>query len=573
MRSRIFMFNLKLERLNPMKQLKNILQFFLIIFFGTPIFADFLWAMEDDEKTFSHTQRPSEKPSDGQTHKSASSPKSSDKEIDKLTKEHCQQLKGICSQFVTEQMGPIPLDPRAGWIKPGDLDDLNILCYLEQKKWKNDNSLATQIQKALERFYQLTENLFFMSGTKLVKSMRDRLSKDLWKIDDPLKAISLISGFHETKHPTTEEISPYEPIMQRMMHNFVSYYSETKNLNLGHLYGTIPVGDNKILAYVRGYFPIPIFCERTREDYEIYRLPYPSFCKGKQGVCLADGKGKIITDTGLVLKHEDIYGSSLMKNAFIYCGSENETPFTMSPFELMSVNNFTKEDSSEALLKTLLGKDFPLPGTTAFIPLPEKEQDKNIVELIFLEELQEEGNKGSHDALRMITYIEKETDQKLDELIKTLTHEQLRIIEEQGNISKAVSEDHIVGRTKQKNKPTNKDKSTKKFLSSDKKDKSSNQQIPTKSLDKGKLSHEKLQDIKSKGRVKYRKVVGIINRIMKHPVSHALTEESNRGSHKTIHSDKGVVTSVRPHGKKDLTIPSGGVKRFTERLLKILDLK
>jgi len=360
--------------------------------------------------------------------------------------------------------------------------------------------------------------------------------------------------------------------MQRMMDNFVRYYSETRNLNFDPLYGSIPVGKDKILAYIRGYFPLPIFSERTSEDYEIFRMPYPSFCKGKQGVCLVNGKGNIMVDSGLVLKHEDVYGFSLMENAFIYCGIDSKNPFTMSSFELMAVPNFTKENSSETFLKTFLGKEFPRPGTTAFIPLPQKEQDKDIVELIFLEDLQEEANKGSPDALRMIAYIEAETDQKLDQLIKTLTQEQLEIIEEQEKISQAVSEDQVVGHPKQKDKTTHKDKSTKKSLSSDKKDKSFNQQIPTKSSDKGKPPQDKLQDIKKKGRLKYRKVVGIINRIMKHPLSHTLTEGSTGGSHKTLHSDKGVVTSVRPHGKKDLTIPGGGVKKFTDRLLKILDL-
>jgi hypothetical protein len=98
------------------------------------------------------------------------------------------------------------------------------------------------------------------------------------------------------------------------------------------------------------------------------------------------------------------------------------------------------------------------------------------------------------------------------------------------------------------------------------------QQETPQNLDKGEL-RQNLKSLINTKRVKYKKVLEVINRAMKHAVAHNLIEGTTGGSHKTLHSDKGAVTSVRPHGKKSMTIPAQKVKRFTEKLLGILDLK
>lgn len=536
-----------------------------VFFLEILIMGAFSWAMEDtvdsSPSSLSTPQKLSNNNLEEQTNKKATK---FQHQNDKLAREDLVKLKNVCSLFSTVSIpgenGDAPLKTRSGWTNPETLDDLKPLCYLDNKHWKNSKDLNEQIQKAATCFYQLTENLILtgvMQGTKT-------LGKNITSNDDVL---GFFSGFQKSFPTTVKELTPFIPTIQKIMRNLVRYHNETTTTKLLPHYGSLAIGEGKVLGYIQDYYPITL---DNSDDYQIFRMPYERFSESKQSVCLSK-KGEIIPDTGIVLDHKGFSGFSLMKNAFMYYGAESPFPFTMSPLELFNFSLIQKGNSEENLLISLLGQDYPAPGKTAFIPLPQTIQEKDMVELIFLEDLQEKAKTGDDVVIKMIAYIEEEEGKPLQQIIQELTEEQLKIFEEQELVSKNVANDNIQGKQKKKNKSGHKKKREKKYSESNKQESLPNQQPVRENSEKARFRKELLSEFTNK-RVKYRTILDVVNRVMKHAADDNLKEGNKGGSHKTLHSEKGAVTSVKPHGKKSMTIPGKKVKRFTERLLGILDL-
>ena len=288
----------------------------------------------------------------------------------------------------------------------------------------------------------------------------------------------------------------------------------------------IPLLEKRIfLGYIPGYLPFSCIAGGGQQTVRLpFRMYEDSTNQSTAFIC----NNEIESDTGIIIidrtpMQKEAYNLSSLEHfrtTYVYQGKDALYPFTLSPYEFIDIEdqNFQKKpDKDLEVIKAFFKDQIPKTGEINFIHLPVTTMDKDIFELLFLEELiknvsQNKDIDVSNIFHRMINYIELETGNKIDEIVKglheQLTQDQLKIIEEQENLSKNVIENKIKGKNKKKN-------SAKKTKDKKNKKQPNNKTSATKDFKEFQktLEQKKLSDkLKNAGKIKYRKMLNVVNK-------------------------------------------------------------
>lgn len=284
-------------------------------------------------------------------------------------------------------------------------------------------------------------------------------------------------------------------------------------------------------------------------------------------------KGTLIEDSGIILSPFDGF-----LKFYTQYGKAANHPFTS---DRMTANFPYEHDCTVMdVLKAQFGIE-ELKNKTHFITLPTTQEEHDILELLFLEDLIEsieENNKieGS-SAQKFLEWIELEAIEDQSSPIATRIEE----LKEQilnphevpslDNISNEINLGNNTNNTqKQKNKKTqNKQNKNQKTKMQKKNQSSSNKSLENETK---KRAAELLLTVKKEGRVKFKEILGILNKIrstsLDNEVFNKFATIGRKGSHINFHLEDGEgLTLVRKHGKNDLTYPAKQVNYFSKRLI------
>jgi len=475
--------------------------------------------------------------------------------------------------------------PLAEWVKPQNFENLHILCYLEQEFYLTV-ILNQKIRLAALTLFQIVDDLMirgmYLRKNQFLEEGNQRIIKLLQDKKLPLD-FDPVRGLWSDTQLDFAKFQPLIPILQKLTRNLFKYYNfmiESQK-QYGKKCDSIEISSEKkcFLGYINNFLPVAY---EKEEPYGMIYLPYKPFNNLNQNMVLTF-ENNLITDSGFLIKNsrldpfQDLSGVEI----YLYLGKHYDHSFSYAPyhsFKLQGTQNLNENKMNKKLeqLQTFFEKDIPGFNRLNFIPFPSDPLDKDIFELLFLEELKSKMDQDNI-AYRMIEYIEFETDAKVDEIIvklqQSIIQHQLEIIHEQEEISQHVANGTIIGKLKAINF-----KQTQKWLLKNNKviNKSHITDQVSKDISADVLKFEKhkhiLEELKVKKRIKYRKMLNIINKVMKHAVEQKLLPMT-KGSHNTLHTSLGAATLVKKHGKKDTTLASGTSIRFYEKLTAIMNLK
>lgn len=386
-----------------------------------------------------------------------------------------------------------------------------------------------------------------------------------------------------------KEIKPFFKTVQKICNTIFYILSYYNFINPEKNYGIIKRGKHANLAYIKnseGF--IPFACWRDVASLTHHQLPYAMTDSSQQRSVLYDSS-EIIASSGLLLLPLSSSGTSLL---LAYVG-ENYTlrhpdnqfviSSTMKKIELnkaipggqgqiadLFLSAFTQKELDEFREKNVAPQERISP---LFLPLAPCQEDEDLVELLFLENLMEAQKDEKHpDHMQAIEYI-KALEEQAQTSIETILEERNQAIltpyeqairAEQELISKQVAEHKIHGlKKKKKNKKKRKSKPNRQVQACNSSTSSSNIEERAK---------KQAEAYKQRGRIKYIKTLSILNQIMHdHPASAFLTANIS-GSHVIYHGKEEETTPslVVHHGSEDKTIPASRFNRFTKGLFKLI---
>ena len=441
-----------------------------------------------------------------------------------LTSQDIQLLKYEWIKFVAgiPAIEKMNLKTRAGWVKVVDLNDLDVLCSLNNENFNRDLGIEKPVRKAQIRFYQLIENIHLKSDYLTIFGNIKELRDSLQKLDsnNSLSFFQSMNGIQQSSNIDFKEFYPIIPVLQKIMRNLVWYHQTITKAALNLDNGHFAIGTSEFnLGYIPNYLP---FIFESDEIFSVKRLPYKLYTEADQSMVLMM-EGRIEQNTGIVIMNS--VKSALVKayfdktpqdysknfiNTFIYMGTNAPYPFTIAPWEIhdyQGLEHMIGKNVDTQKVRAILQDQFPAQDDINFIALPMTVLEKDIMELLFLEELYKTAQNGkSVDikavAQQMIAYIEQETSQGINEIIAELTQSvmqaQIDIMEEQAKISAQVAQNQIVGKKKSNNINKTKQCSKKDYVT-----KPNQKSEKFDNLDNGKLDKKKvLKDLKLQGKSK-----------------------------------------------------------------------
>ena len=481
------------------------------------------------------------------------------------------------------------------WSTAEDFDHLNILCLFNEKYKipKNEsqhnlfinaivflNHFLVQLSyrgdyiNALEKAYLITHPNF--KGNILDSTLDISDAQSIINLTDNILSRDFIPEAYtvlsERDISYNVRYEPIIPIIQKITKQFAHYHKKYHTLldELDPKFGKILITEgqnNFIFAWVDNWLPITISIEKY---FEGIAGPYKPFTNGGE-LFIIFKDGNIETDSGFLIENK-VKKNDLSSFIIIhkYFGLHDKHSFTRSPCQF-SQHHYIDEDNIQShnlpYIPNFLKDEIPEIDQSSFIRLPSTEMDKNIVELMFLEYLEEEFTNNNNPSIQqLIEFIQIENKQALQETITIL---QETIIAQQQEISKAVIQNKIVGRFSQEKKAqSHNTKSKQKINKKVNKTKAQNEVIFSTNDTKRKTKSEIIKELKDQRRTSYEKVLKILNTIIKERKNEISISQSVKGSHIVFHSQKGSATLVNSHGKcKNNDMRTKSVLRFFEAFL------
>lgn len=312
------------------------------------------------------------------------------------------------------------------------------------------------------------------------------------------------------------------------------------------------------------YVPIPLISKRPCSSeavlYGSPSVPQKQF---------TFRKGTLIEDSGYILSPFDDF----LKLTIQY-GKTASNPFTSSAATLRIAYDF--DIPLMNALKAQFGEG--LSNQTHFITFPTTQEDQDVLELLFLEDLMEESKKEiNNSSLTFLKFILDEVkeenttiEDRIEELKEKILNSPEKLLIENATIN---NKQNIQQKQKKKTKGTPNKNQPKKHNNNAQKQKST-QSSSTKPLEneKNKKAEELLAKVKQEGRVKYREILGIMNTVRSTTKNEEIFNKfatiGRKGSHINFHLEDGQgLTLVKKHGKDDLTYPAKQVNYFSKRLI------
>jgi hypothetical protein len=388
---------------------------------------------------------------------------------------------------------------------------------------------------------------------------------------------------------------PYFNLFQKLSTQFLAIHENCSGKVLSGDFMTIEgTKDNNhkvgLFKDDSGYVPFPItskvICSYMPIHYGAHLFPQKSFLFYK---------GLLVKDSGIVLTP----GNDHLKLNIQY-GEFADNPFTShsrsrripygSDFPLMHA------------LQAQFGED--LVKGTHFITIPTTSMEEDILELLFLEDLieekqikqdilQSEGDFIDKPSQRFLTWIESEiksetqSDTSLEDKLKQLEERIIDASEKQQTQQDALivensppdsfQEAESIGKDKGKRKAKSSQKGSKggkdkKFKKKQGKSVQVDNTPPPQSHAKEKERVKLIEKVKQEGRVKFKRILGIMNTIRSkasdEKILNKFTAIGTRGSHINFHMENSEgLTLVKKHGGKGSTYSADVVNRFSARLI------
>lgn len=370
---------------------------------------------------------------------------------------------------------------------------------------------------------------------------------------------------HEPYFKSFQELSTqFLSIREKYMH--VSLHADLETIE-----GTV---DTEMRACLfkeeSGYVPFPLnvrfSCVPVPMLYGAQLLPQKQFIFSK---------GQCIKDSGVILSPAGNY----LKLALQY-GERAEYAFTVD----RRACRIPYQHDGELInsLKIQFGLE-ALKARPHFIPLPMTSEERDILELLFLEEIMNEekihNNTLPSLSQKYLTWIESEEKETstLETKIEELKERILSAYEARTQPSTQTIESQSIKKgNKKKNKP--KQNIQQKGKNNQAAQNQLKSQATSKNIqenEKKKKANDLFEKIKQEGRVKFRNILGIMNTIRKTAQNDEIFKKfatiGTGGSHINFHMEDGEGLSlVKKHGKQDVTYPANHVNYFSQRLINAL---
>lgn len=296
--------------------------------------------------------------------------------------------------------------------------------------------------------------------------------------------------------------------------------------------------------------------------------------------------GQLIKESGIATSIRDNYLKLLWQ-----CGAQSESPYTAGRVTARIPLELSNDPLLMAFKKTF-GED--LFTGTCFLTIPTTQEEQDITEILFLEDLMNDNSTPSKDqSVQFLTWIsselnsmesaETESPTKLQELHHKLEEQMISTFEanldaqsmleiqdaqnkqstQQGN----VTEKKVKVKTKGNQKGKGKGKGKGKAKTTQKKP------IPSAPNNRAK-ARALYEKVKQEGRIKFRNIINVINTIKSDVGAKLFADLINvnmAGSHASFHMKEGAGTTlVVKHGKADLTIPAKTVNHMSLKLINAL---
>lgn len=474
------------------------------------------------------------------------------------------------------------LDELRGYIRRGSnlkegledvvLDNFNdFVAGLENDNFTGEKKKSVKnFQQAKNDFETLKES-YIGSVSGFYNAFSTNVAADAFSSVPLIGENLVIKQNMETTYP---KHAPYFRTFQKLSNQFLDIHTRYSKTPLSPSFDIIPGEGNLNVGVFKdagGYVPFPITSRLACEPVAIFYGG--SISPQKQFIF---SNGALIKDSGLLInpRPENLQFRTQY-------GEHAAHPFT--------VNRVTYRASydNEKLLMQALKEQFGETLTTEshFISLPATQEESDILELLFLEDLQE-AKKNNPSTL--LTYIESEAEGSLaiegrlkQEEEKFIQTYQARLEQEACQaVAQGNQEISTVEPKKQKKQPKQKKKGqgkkpNKNYKKNPSKEKQAEQETP--SVDYTAQARALLAKIKQEGRVKFRRILGIMNTIRANAPDNKIFDKfvsvSRSGSHINFHMEEGKgVSLIKKHGQEDLTYPADVVNNLSARLVKAIFL-
>ncbi len=364
---------------------------------------------------------------------------------------------------------------------------------------------------------------------------------------------------------------PYFRVFQELSNQFLSIHEKCSGISLKGDLETIQGTEHPYLKACLfrdegGYVPFPV-------DSRSACLPIPMLY-GSQPFPqkqITFSKGCPLKDSGIVLSPSGNH----LKFRMQY-GELAENPFTVN--RLTCKIPYQDESGLMGSLKANFGFD-ELRKNSHFISLPTTQEEHDILELLFLEDLIEEKNADINTlsplSQKYLTWIESEEgsvplEAKIEELKERIIHAYETRIQQE---APTLGSQQVKNKNKKKpqlNQKKNQIANNNKGAQKQPNNHSSQNKILED--EKTKKVNDLFLKVKKEGRVKFRNILGIMNTIRKTAQNDSIFNKFATigvdGSHINFHMDDGKgLTLVKKHGKQDVTYPAKDVNYFSKRLI------
>lgn len=334
-----------------------------------------------------------------------------------------------------------------------------------------------------------------------------------------------------------------------------------------------------------GYVPFLISKEKTHTACIYYGTnSYPQ-------KVFTFNHGNLIPESGIATSITNNQLKLLWQN-----GAHGTYPYTAGritariPLEL-------KNDPLLSAFKKTFGDD--LLKSNCFLSVPISQEEQDIVEILFLENLMEKSKVVSQSSsVQFLTWLDRELDShqelispesalKLTEIHQTLEERMIATIEANLEAQTIVENETKVSvpqqneavkkakiKTKGQPNKTGKGRGKGKAKSNAKKTSQKAKQSEPKAPNNHARARAIYEKVKQEGRIKFRDIIGIINTIKSEvgdELFRNLISVNTAGSHSNFHMQEGKGTTLVPkHGKSDLSIPAKTANNMSLKLINAL---
>ncbi len=304
-----------------------------------------------------------------------------------------------------------------------------------------------------------------------------------------------------------------------------------------------------------GYVPFPVLNENYNQ---VVNVNWGIFDPEHQGNIVVR-KDTVQRESGLLL---EVMNNNRLKVRG-YNGEQSPHSFTAHKTTASTLlspeNNLLNMFVGLLPFEVLNGTQRLRENEVVFVPVPTVDRDWQMVELLFLEEIQSELNDNQPEVVNCL--LDNRNGSVEGYKSHILSEYEARIKEEQLQRSKLVEEGKIEGKKKK-----GKAKAKGKGKSKGKSQVSSGPKPGTVKSNESYSARVLFEKHKVECRTKFRDLLKILNNIVREIPEQVKATVSMQGSHINIHGENAGFTIVRPHGSKS-DIPSYLVNRIINNFL------